>query len=185
MDEVGWEQSLFTVALLQKDRESFLLLVEAQGRFGWKADIMEHSCGDQGDLRTMFVALVELDNGYVLQELVATGFDGPYLAAQEKAKNAVQVFIADAAFRDGRIIEELLAMPSWRPVFLEIKPSSYEDNLVEYLFRRYVVKSEHERLKARMLRLLLQNSYTVDLAKAEKWGATPETLAALRAAGAK
>ena len=136
MDEVGWEQSLFTVALLQKDRESFLLLVEAQGRFGWKADIMEHSCGDQGDLRTMFVALVELDNGYVLQELVATGFDGPYLAAQEKAKNAVQVFIADAAFRDGRIIEELLAMPSWRPVFLEIKPSSYEDNLVEYLFRR-------------------------------------------------
>ena len=188
MDLSGDNESLMTMALTRKDTEAFILLAEAQGQYGWKSPIMSKHFFSESDLFRMIRVLIETDNVSAFKALLASGFNGPYLAQQPKSSKILTNLIANAAYRDGRIIEELLAMPSWRPLFEEIHPTASDNNFVEYLYRNYVFckfVSRHERMKARMLRLLLNNSYTVELAWAKKKGATPEMLATMQAAGAK
>jgi hypothetical protein len=189
MDLSGDNKSLMTMALTRKDTEAFILLVEAQGQYGWESPIMSKHFFSGGDFFSMIRILIDTDNVPAFKALLASGFNGPYLARQPKSSNLLTSLVGRAAYRDGRIIEELLSMPSWRPVFEKIHPTrSFANNLVEFLYREYVFskfRKRHERMKARMLRLLLNNGYTVELAWAKKGGATPEMLATMQAAGAK
>jgi hypothetical protein len=175
-----WNQdSLMTLDLeKQASREIFMLLVKAQGKRGWDPDVMEHFF-DEGDLWQMLIAVAKTDYSCVFFALTDSGFNGEYLSRQPKVWYRLRLFIREAAYRDGRVIEELLSMPSWRPLFEAMSGTEY-DVIEPLLYKHYVFKEKNER----MLRLLLDNGYTMDLAKAKEWGATPETLEAMRAAGA-
>ena len=176
-----WNQkSLMTMDLDKEKRpEIFMLLVEAQGKIGWDPDVLEHFF-DESDLSEMLWKMVQADYSRVFYALTDSGFDGEYLSRQPEVRDLMAKFIRQAAYREGRIIEELLSMPSWQPLFEAIEKAG--ENLIEDSFYKYYVFKKKDK---RMLRLLLDNGYTMDLAKAKKWGATPETLAAMRAAGAE
>ena len=155
-----------------------MLLAAAQGRFGWKPDVMEHFF-NKADLREMLGTIVKIDYTRIFYALTDSGFDGEYLSRQPDVWGLVWGFVNQAANRNGRILEELLAMPSWRPAF-EVITTSEGDSLAESLYRYRAIRSDNRSI----LRILLKNGYKVDLAKAQEWGATEETLAAIRAAGA-
>ena len=113
-----WDQKSLMTRALNPDRyaenDTFMLLAAAQGRFGWKPDVMEHFFS-KADLREMLGTIVKIDYTRIFYALTDSGFDGEYLSRQPDVWGLVWGFVNQAANRNGRILEELLAMPSWRP----------------------------------------------------------------------